>query len=88
MHQSGRDLRCKNAQRCSRRRNFHSIFRCSHTVDRTFRDIAGVVPRSVTDPTGRTRTKKGVARTRRGAARETNARRASDSGDSNHADHR
>ena len=56
MQQSGGNLRCDHAQRRLRHPNLQSKHCCYRTVDRTFGNNPGLVPRSFTDTTERART--------------------------------
>ena len=64
MQQSGGNLRCNHAQRRLRHPNLQSKHCCYRTVDRTFGNIPGLVPRSFTDTTERARTADTHARRR------------------------
>jgi hypothetical protein len=64
MQQSGGNLRCADVQQSLRHPNLQFKRRCRHPVDRTFRDIPGLVPRSFTDTTERARTADTRARRR------------------------
>ena len=64
MQQSGGNLRCAHAQRRLRHPNLQSKHCCYRTVDRTFGNNPGLVPRSFTDTTERARTADTHARRR------------------------
>ena len=64
MQQSGGNLRCDHAQRRLRHPNLQSKHCCYRTVDRTFGNNPGLVPRSFTDTTERARTADTRARRR------------------------